>query len=340
MSIDQPPDALRVAIFGCGRMGLQHARSTSQLGHRVSVACDVDVVRAAALASNHPGCEIVTDVANVRWRELDAAFVCTPPFARGPVELLAAQAGVPLFLEKPIGLSAAQCLPALMACRNTGTITSVGYMNRYRPSVRRVRSLLESGTVLGFTAHWVGGAYRVPWWGDPALSGGQLNEQCTHLIDLARHLVGEVTEVSALEQPSPEGNGGTAAVSILLRFRSGALGTVICGCLAQEKQIGCRVFTPRGQLVLEGWDFKCSPSAAFGDGSDLECVEDVFVAECSAFLNAVRSGDAGSIRCDLAEAMRTQRVVDAARAALAASGPQAIAPDRTVGGGSHAIELT
>jgi len=61
-----------------------------------------------------------------------------------------------------------------------------------------------------------------------------------------------VTEVSALEQPSPEGNGGTAAVSILLRFRSGALGTVICGCLAQEKQIGCRVFTPRGQLVLDG----------------------------------------------------------------------------------------
>jgi predicted dehydrogenase len=340
MPIDQSSHALRIAIVGCGRMGLQHARSASQLGHRVSVAYDVDVVRASALASNHPGCEIVTDVASIRWRDLDAAFVCTPPFARGPLELLAAQAGVPLFLEKPIGLSAAQCLPALTACRTTGTITSVGYMNRYRASVRRVRSLLEGETVLGFAAHWVGGAYRVPWWGDPALSGGQLNEQCTHLIDLARYFVGEVTEVSAFAQPNPEGNGGAAAVSVLLRFRNGVLGTVICGCLAQEKQIGCRVFTPRGQLVLEGWDFKWSPSAAFGDGSDLECVEDVFVAECSAFLNAVRSGDAGSIRCDLAEAMRTQRVVDAARAALAASGPQAIAPDRTVGGGSHAIELT
>ena len=61
MSIEQTSRALRVAIFGCGRMGLQHARSTSELGHRVSVACDVEVVRASALASNHPGCEIVTD---------------------------------------------------------------------------------------------------------------------------------------------------------------------------------------------------------------------------------------------------------------------------------------
>jgi predicted dehydrogenase len=319
-------------------MGLQHARNASRLGHRISVACDPDSARASALAGNHPGCEALADAAAIRWGEVDAGFVCTPPFARGPVELFAAQAGVPLFLEKPIGLSATQCLSALAAFRHTGTITSVGYMNRYRASVRRMRSLLEGETVIGFAAHWVGAPYRVPWWGNPALSGGQLNEQCTHLIDLARHLVGEVVEVNAFAQPSPEANGGTAAVSILLRFRNGSLGTVICGCLAQEKQIGCRVFTPRGQLVLEGWDFKWSPSAAFGDGSDLDPLEDVFVAECAAFLDAARSGDARLIRCDLAEAMRTQRVVDAARAALGGSGPQPIAPERTVGETSHAID--
>jgi len=36
--------------------------------------------------------------------------------------------------------------------------------------------------------------------------------------------------------------------------------------------------------VLDGYDFKWSPSAAFGDGSDLEPADDVFVAECAAFL--------------------------------------------------------
>jgi len=331
---------LRIAIVGCGRMGLQHARSASQLGHRISVACDVDVARASALAGTHPGCEIVTDAGAVRWSEVDAGFVCVPPFARGPVELAAARAGVPLFLEKPIGLSATQCLPALAAFRAAGAITSVGYMNRYRASVRHARSLLEGETILGFSAHWVGAAYRVPWWGDPALSGGQVNEQCTHLIDLARHLVGEVTEVSAFAQPAADRAGGTSSVSILLRFWNGALGTVICGCLASEKQIGCRVFTPRGQLALEGWDFRLSPSTAFGDGRDLDAAEDVFLAECATFLDAVRSGDASPIQCDLAEAMRTQRLVDAVRVALAGGGRQSVAPERMGAGAGHAIEYT
>lgn len=331
-------EPLRVAIVGCGRMGLIHARSVARLGHRVAVACDVDLARAAALAQSYPGCEIAADASQLAYRDLDAAFICTPPFARGNAELLAAQAGVPIFLEKPIGLSAQQLLPALTATRATGTLTSVGYMNRYRASVLRARRLLADETVLGFCAHWVGAAYRVPWWGDPALSGGQLNEQCTHLIDLARHLVGEVTEVNAFAQPAAEGLGDSAA-SILLRFRSGVLGTVFCGSLAKEKQIGLRVFTPRGELVLEGWDFKWSPSTAFGELVEPEPAQDVFAEECAAFLEGVRSGDASGVRCDLADALKTQRVVDAARAVLTGSGPLAIAHEEK-GEASHAVDLT
>src|SRR3954467_11863495 len=100
---------LRIAIVGCGRMGLQHAKSSAQLGHRVTVACDVELARATALAGGHAGCVAFADAGSIPWAEVDAAFVCTPPFARGPVELFAAKAGVPLFLEKPIGLSAMQC---------------------------------------------------------------------------------------------------------------------------------------------------------------------------------------------------------------------------------------
>ena len=340
MSIDVSAAPLRVAIVGCGRMGAWHARSTAALGHRVTVACDVDRSRAAALAASHPGCEIATDAAALRLQEVDAAFVCTPPFARGPVELALAQAGVPTFLEKPIGLAAAHLLPAFRAFQRAGTPTSVGYMNRYRGSVRRARSLLAGEPVLGFAAHWVGAAYRVPWWGDPALSGGQLNEQCTHLIDLARHLAGEIDQVTAFAQPNPEGLPGNAAVSILLRFQGGALGTVICGSLAKEKQIGCRVFTPRGQVALDGWDFRWTPSMAFGDASGLDAAEDVFLDECAAFLRAVRTGDGSGIRCDLGEAIKTQRVVDAVSAALASAGPQAIAAEKLNPEAGHAIDFT
>jgi myo-inositol 2-dehydrogenase/D-chiro-inositol 1-dehydrogenase len=319
-------------------MGIQHARSSAQLGHKVAVVCDVDLVRATALGSVYPDCaEVLTDPAQIRWHEIDAAFICVPPFARGEVELAAARAGVAVFLEKPIGLSAAQLLPALQAARTGAVITSVGYMNRYRASVVKAREILQGETILGLSAHWVGAAYRVAWWGNPELSGGQLNEQCTHLIDLARYLVGEVAEVNAFAQPGPEGSGGTAAVSTVLRFRNGTLGTIFCGSMAKEKQIGLRVFTPRGQLVLEGWDFKWQNSPVFGEGGDPS--EDVFLSECGAFLTAVRTGDTAAIRCDLADAMKTQRVVDAARAALAGSGAQAIAAEIAGGETIHALDF-
>lgn len=309
---------MKVAIIGCGRMGQQHAKSTAALGHQVSMACDIDPERARALAARHSGCEALTDPTAIPWRSVDAAFVCTPPFARGPLEIAAARAGVGLFLEKPIGLSASTGRDMLAATLEAGVVTSVGYMNRYRASVRRARAALQTVAPLGFTAHWFGAAYKVPWWSDPALSGGQINEQCTHVIDLARHLVGEVAEVEAISQPHPS-HAGQASVALLLRFERGVLGTITCGCLANEKQIGARVFTSRGQLALEGWDFQLSPAPPH-DEFEVLASGDVFLDECAAFLAAVETGDRSGIRCDLEDALRTQGVVDAVRAALSGQG--------------------
>lgn len=316
--------SLRIGIVGCGRMGREHARAASRLGHQIAIACDVDAGRAAALAECYPGCEVVTQPAAVLWKAIDAGFVCTPPHARGSAELMAARAGVPIFVEKPIGLSADQCLPALALFRDSRTITCVGYMNRYRKSVQCARQLLLTRPVLGFTAHWVCAVYRVPWWSDPELSGGQLNEQCTHLIDLARYLVGEIVEVSAFSQPDAEGKTREAVVALLLRFENGVLGTVLSGCSANEKQIGCRIFTPGGQISLDGWDFKLSSTLVSGDEPGTVPASDVFFEESSAFLGAVQSGDVRTILSDLADATRTQRVVDAARVALKRGSRQSI----------------
>ena len=315
---------LRIAVIGCGRMGAQHADTASRLGHRIDLACDLDAARASALADKYPGCRVLTDSGAIPWSTIDAGFVCTPPCARGPVELAAALEGVPLFLEKPVGLTADQCRPALRAFRARGTITSVGYMNRYRRSIQRARHLLARETALGFVGHWVGAPYRVSWWANPALSGGQLNEQCTHLIDLARYLIAEIVEVSAWSQSMPDQTGANAAVSLQVRFETGALGIVLCSCLAEAKQIGCRIFTRRGQLTLDGWDFSLGSTSGLIDPLPPSWANDVFVEEAAVFLAAVQSGDARGIHSDLGDALRTQQVVDAATAALTVARPKTV----------------
>jgi predicted dehydrogenase len=129
-----------------------------------------------------------------------------------------------------------------------------------------------------------------------------VNEQATHLVDLCRYLAGEITDVQARISV----DGETAAA--LFTFHSGALGTLLYTCGAPEKGIGLRLFTNQGALHLDGWDFHLTPDV--GELVTAGRNEDPFTAEVVAFINAIESGDRSKIRCDLADAYETQRVME------------------------------
>ncbi len=292
-------------------MGKQHAQACARLEVDVRLVCDPDVERARELAGKF-GAQVVEKGDQIDWSDVDAAFCCTPPFARGPAECAAAEAGVALFMEKPIGLSLATGEEIFRAAQQGGGITAVGYMNRYRNSVRRAKQLAAETEVLGAICHWVGAIYRVPWWGKRELSGGQINEQCTHAFDLLRHFCGEIVEVSAMSQPPPPGAAEDidAATSVILRAENGTLAMLYASCAAEAKQIGLYVFTKTKQISLDGWNLELR------DG-DCKDQPDVFGDEAEAFLHAAKTGDRSAILSDLGDALRTQAVVDTAVRALA-----------------------
>ena len=298
---------LRIAIVGCGRMGKERALAAQSLGARVTAVCDVDMGRAETLARDLAGCAAIGNSSQLDWPTIDAAFVCTPPVERGPVEHQAIEAGVPFFVEKPIGRNADQVRSILAALERRPTISSVGYMNRSRPSVAWLRDRLAGKPILGIAANWVCGIYRTPWWAQADQSGGPINEQCTHLVDLCRFLGGEIGEVHAMigKLPGSPEIDGLAAIS--LRFVSGAVGTVLYSCLATTKQIGLRVFSPDGEYALDGWDFELQSA----DVHEPAEVTPVFTIEVARFFDAIRSGRADCVAAGFADAFRTQLVVDA-----------------------------
>src|SRR5262245_8433622 len=99
---------MKICIVGCGRMGGERAQAAKQLGEEVVAVCDVEPERARKLAQRFEGCIAFDDISKLDWSKVDAILICTPPVARGPVEHQAVQAGVPFFVEKPIGRSANQ----------------------------------------------------------------------------------------------------------------------------------------------------------------------------------------------------------------------------------------
>jgi predicted dehydrogenase len=295
-------------------MGQERARSCAAANEEVVILCDPNSSRLRSVGAQYPLSRIVESPEEIVWASLDAIFICTPPGQRFDLELAAIEAGKPFFVEKPIGVSAAHGENVLKALRNRPVIHGVGYMNRYRDSVGHARKVLTGHRVLGFVCYWNGRKYTVPWWANSSLSGGPLNEQATHLVDLARLFVGEIELVCAFAGPSGDSDSALTA-AILLGFENGSVGTIFYSCEAKEKDIAIRLLTQDGALGLTGWDFRLSTNsidATVPDDRD----EDIFLKETERFLAAVRRSDQGLVECDYAEAIRTQSVVDAIQYSL------------------------
>ena len=302
---------MRIGILGCGRMGHERARTTNALGHELVVVYDPDVERAKPLAAGYSGCHVAEHQDDIAWRTLDAIFICTPPYIRSEYELRAIDTGLPFFVEKPIGVTSADCPRVLQMLNRRPTIHAVGYMNRCRASVMFAREMLGNSDVLGICCHWMGRKYKVPWWLEPEQCGGPLNEQATHAFDLCRLLTGEISHVSATSR-IPLGSAELPlSVASTLNFRNGSLGTILYSCEADDKHINLRVITAGGLLEFSGWDMRLTANTV-NEVIPVTAEEDIFLVESARFLNAVEKGDQSLVACDLRDAYRTQLAVDAA----------------------------
>ncbi len=313
----------RIGIIGCGRAGREHARASTVLGARVALLCDQDISRATALAAEYPGSIALADFHSIDWSSIDALFVCTPPASRGPAELAAVKAGIPVMLEKPVGLSVEACRPLLKALLENPVINSVGYMNRYRDSVMSTQKFFENAELIGIVCNWVGGIYRVPWWLQRNASGGPFNEQGTHLVNLCRLFLGEVTEVFAMAENSSIHQDIQETVIVTLRFLNEKLGTIFYSCRALEKHIHFQIFSTTHSVSLEGWDLKPTAKGATMDAITAT-EEDIYLKEDAAFFNAISSGDQALIKTPLEDAIRTQLVVDTIHRSLLSQKPEQV----------------
>lgn len=254
---------VKVGFIGCGGIAKLHADVLSSFEDvELRAFSDIDKSRAEAFTARYGG-KAYRDYQEMLEKEsLDACFICIPPYAHTDQESLCAERGVHIFVEKPVALTLEKAVEVLKAVKRASIITQVGYVRRFAESYMKARHiLLEKGGPIGlFEAWWIGGVAGGPdhWWRRRELSGGQLVEQATHLVDLARWMVGdEIAEVSAffeeeLLKDLPNFNIESAS-TVIMRYKSGAVGSINSTCAAQPKgmSVGFRV-TARNLQIMSG----------------------------------------------------------------------------------------
>jgi len=249
---------LRIGVVGYGMMGRAHCYGyrAAPLIHALPVTPVVTVMSGRhepALAAAAAACGVGEHVTD--WRQLierddvDVVDICTPPGTHAEIAQAAAAAGKAVLCEKPLAVSYAQAAAALAAVTRAGVHNAVGFNYRKLPAVALMRQMVADGVVGEvrlWRASWLSDEFTDPatpwdWRFDRAMGGTTIADLGSHLIDLARWMVGEISEVSAQSQTfiterpvagTGPAAGGSRAVTVddassaLLRFASGARGTL------------------------------------------------------------------------------------------------------------------
>ena len=150
---------ISVGIIGCGGISGSHLPNLEKFDDVQLVAfCDVIVERAQKKADQYGGAVYDDAAKMLAAHKLDAAYILIPTYAHGAPERACLAAGVPFLVEKPMGLYPDDLRKLAKEVEASGLVTVAGFMNRYRKSVNRVRSLLQDDPAIILDGAWIGGA--------------------------------------------------------------------------------------------------------------------------------------------------------------------------------------
>ena len=336
MSTPQKP--VRAAIVGAGRMGMVH-------GHLLQVHPDTELVGFVdrdtslrdSLASQGLRAPLFASRdALYAATSPDAVFVCTPTHTHLPVVREYLKEPVHLFVEKPLATTRADAEAIQKLADEAGVMHAAGYVYAHLPIVAAARELLAAGVLgelLRFHAHaYVSEVFSAKkgWFFQKELAGGGVVANMgSHLMFILGWFFGPIRRVTA----STRSHASTVddSAQALMTFASGLTGVLDTSWSTPGTQMldyGLTLDGKRGTLVLARERillYLLEPAGGYEAGwneyhaSDLpgDTAFDVsphiggeaFYRQLSVFVDACRTRKLPF--CSLAEAVNTQRMIDA-----------------------------
>ena len=272
---------LGIGIIGTGFMGKAHA-----FAYRAALAAFPDIPV--------PRLEMIADVnealasraahqygfarSSADWRTLvndpriDVVSITTPNTLHKEMALAAIAAGKHVHCEKPLSPSLADSLVMVEAAEKAGVATQVGFNYIKNPLLKQARDMIaagELGEITGFRGIHAEDYMHDPespysWRIDPVGGPGVIADLGSHIIGMARFLLGPITQVSAdvrtVVKSRPVSRGAAErkdvlvddVARILVNFGRGCGGTIEANWIAtgRKMQLGFEISGDKGSLVF------------------------------------------------------------------------------------------
>jgi predicted dehydrogenase len=168
--------------------------------------------------------------------DINAIYVATPPDTHAIYSIQAMKAGKPVYVEKPMARTYAECQEMIRVSEETGISLYVAYYRRTLPAFLKVKELIQNRIIgkpltVNVTLHRAYGERdRFPekqtWHVKPQISGaGHFYDLASHQFDYLDFVFGPVTEVHGIATNIAGYYEAEDTVSAAFRFKSGVTGT-------------------------------------------------------------------------------------------------------------------
>ena len=191
---------VNIAVLGCGRIGVMHARNIANHPRaRLATVFDIHQPSADRVAAEL-GVKTSKSIEEVLASpDVDAILIATSTNTHADILELAVAAGKPILCEKPIDLSLERVNACWEKIRDKNVPIMLGFVRRFDPGHRATRDAVRRGDI--GELHQVMITSRDPGMAPDAylrVSGGIFRDMTIHDFDMARFVLGEeVTEVYA-----------------------------------------------------------------------------------------------------------------------------------------------
>jgi predicted dehydrogenase len=145
---------VKVAVIGCGYWGPNLVRTLVELpGVEVQAVVDCDPIRLEHARARYPQIEVFgEDYTDLFALDLDAVAVCTPAETHFEIARACLEAGLDVFVEKPLATSVTDAQHLAELADTLGRVLMVGHIGAYNPAVGALRDMVRRG-VLGEVAY-------------------------------------------------------------------------------------------------------------------------------------------------------------------------------------------
>ena len=313
-----------ILVIGVGSIGERHTRTFTGTGRARLSICEPNEQLRATIAERYKVDKAFASLDEAiagRAGVFDAAVICSPSNTHIAIATKLVEAGVNVFIEKPLSLSFDGIEELMQLIERKRVASAVAYTYRSHPALRSMRDALASGrfgkpvqvvSTWGQHFPFYRPAYRQIYYTSRATGGGAIQDVLTHAVNAGEFLVGPIEKLMAdADHKVLEGVTVEDTVHMICRHGGGVMG---CYSLNQHQApnensitVMCEKGTARFDLNNARWSSMTQPGGEWKTEFQFSLErDDIFVNQANLFMDVLEGKSLPP--CSVAEGLQTLRV--------------------------------